>query len=512
MNRSASRAGNTVSRTNRTFPTAAGLSAAAILLAACSSPGRLDKAGAVEHSVTTITLELPDTGDADATYFATDVAKRSHGTLHVVVDSSTYETADPANAARLIAAMRSGHVSFAYNPARDWAAAGLPGFEAMDTPFLVTTFDAAASLADSSLAPSILSQLSGFGLVGLGLIPTEPRQILSLAPLFALSAFHGISFRILDNPETAALISAIGADPVQGLSPEDTGTELQDGEIGAAETQSSAVLSNSYNAEAPYLTTYGLFPKFETIVATKSAWSALTRAEQDAVRQAVADTLVNSRQVPARESTELTTLCAAGLVLDEPSTAQLSALSEAAIRATPTGAQVASMIRKIRSAVAGTGPQLDAVTPPASCHVAHTIAEAKAFASASALQSGAPAASPTSIGGATIPPGIYVTTDTVADFRAAGQVGAEWNTAQTFQLNIYADGAVLETQEPDIGGATGYYVVKGDEVTFTWPTMGLTPETVRWSYLNGLLTFTIVDVQDGGSRIIYSTHPWRKVG
>jgi hypothetical protein len=112
----------------------------------------------------------------------------------------------------------------------------------------------------------------------------------------------------------------------------------------------------------------------------------------------------------------------------------------------------------------------------------------------------------------TIPPGVYVTTDTVADFRAGGQVGAEWNTAQTFTLTLYANGFVVQTQEPDPGEATGNYVVNGDEVTFTWPGYGLTPETVRWSYLNGLLTFTVVDVQDGGSRIIYSAHPWRKVG
>jgi TRAP-type C4-dicarboxylate transport system substrate-binding protein len=482
-----------------------------ILLAACGSPRRIDKAGALEHTVTTITLELADPGDPDATFFAADLEKQSHGTLKVVVDASTYSTADPVNAMRLVAAMKSGKVSFSYDPARDWAAAGVPGFEALDAPFLLTTYGASASLADSSLVPAVLSQLSSLGLVGLGLIPTEPRQILSVAPLFPLSAFHGMSLRVVDNPETAALISALGADPVQGLAAEEVGVALQ-GQLGGAETSPSSVLANSYNAEAPYLTTYGLFPKFETIVATKSAWAALARAEQAAFRQAVADTLVNSRQVPVREDTELTTLCTGGLVLDQPSTAQLSALSQAAMRAAPAGAQVASMIGKIRSTIAGTGPQLDAVSPPAVCHVAHTVAEATAFASASAAQSSGSAASTTSTRGITIPPGVYVTTDTAADFRAGDLVGAEWNTTQTFTLNLYADGLVFETQEPGGGGATGNYVIKGDEATFTWPGNGLTPETVRWSYLNGVLTFAVIDVQDGGSRIIYSAHPWRKVG
>ena len=37
------------------------------------------------------------------------------------------------------------------------------------------------------------------------------------------------------------------------------------------------------------------------------------------------------------------------------------------------------------------------------------------------------------------------------------------------------------------------------------------PETVRWSYFDGLLRFTIVDVFDHGSRVLYSAHPWRKI-
>jgi TRAP-type C4-dicarboxylate transport system substrate-binding protein len=497
-----------VNRATRTLPIAAALTVAVVVLAACGSASRIDKAGAVDHAVTTITLELPDSGDADGTYFVSDLEKRSHGALQVVVDSSTYSTAYSTYGAQLVAAMRAGRASFSYDPAREWAATGLAGFEALDAPFLLTTYGASASLADSSLVPTILSQLSSLGLVGLGLIPTEPRQILSVAPLFPLSAFHGISLRIVDNPETAALISAMGAHPVQGLSSGDTGAALQ-GEIDGAETQPWAIEGNSYNVEAPYLTTYGLFPKFETIIATKSAWAALTQADQTAFRQAVADTLVNSRQVPARESTELTTLCAAGVVLDQPSTAQLSAISEAAMRATPADAQVASMIGRIRSTVAGTGPQLDAVTPPAACLVAHTVAEATAFERASTL----PPATPTSIGGATIPPGAYVTTDTVADFRAAGLVGTDWSTAQTFTLNLYPDGIASETQEPDVGDEFGSYVVRGDEVIFTWsPDIALTPQTVRWSYLNGLLTLTVVNVEDGGSRVIFSAHPWRKIG
>ena len=497
--------------TSRIFPTAAGLTAALVVLAACGSPTRIDKAGALEHAVTTVTLEVPDSGAPEGMFFAEDVSKRSHGKLKVVIDSSTYPSTDPANGARLVAAMRSGQVAFSYEPARDWVAAGVAAFEALNSPFLVTTFSATASLANSSLAHVLLSQLSSLGLVGLGMIPSEPRQILSVTPLFAASAFHGVSLRINDNPEAAALVTAMGATPVQGLSAYDTGEALQ-GEIEGAETSPLYILTNSYNAEAPFLTTYALFPRLDTIVATKSAWAALTQADQSAMRQAVADTLINSRQAPARESAELGTLCAAGLVLDQPSTAQLSALSQEALRATPRGAQIASIISEIRSAIPGTGPQLDAVPPPTTCHVAHTVKEANGFASTFADQSIAPPASPARPSTESIPTGVYVTTDTVADFRAGHQLGADWSDAQTFTLTLFADGIASETEEPTAEDVFGSYVVKGDEVTFTWLDAGLTPETVRWSYLNGLLTLTVVDVQDTAGRVMYSAHPWRKVG
>lgn len=67
----------------------------------------------------------------------------------------------------------------------------------------------------------------------------------------------------------------------------------------------------------------------------------------------------------------------------------------------------------------------------------------------------------------------------------------------------------------DQGPVAGRYVVKGDEVTFDFnncPTGCGAPETVRWSYFDGQLTFAIVDVADTGSRVIYTAHPWRKTG
>jgi C4-dicarboxylate-binding protein DctP len=487
---------------------AATLAAAAIGLAACQGVASLNKAGAVRQSVTVIRLEMPDDDEGYGSYFARAAGRYSHGTLKVVVDYKSYRSAVPANEARLAAAVRAGRAGFSFQPARDWAAAGLPGFEALDAPFLVTTIQASDLLATSPVAGALLHELSSIGLVGLGLVPSEPRQILSTRPLLAPAAFRGIRIRITDNPETAALMTAIGARPVQGLTANQVGGLLRSGSLTGVENGPHYMLANSYNAEAPYLTSYAFLPKFETLVATRRAWLALTAAQRTAVRQAIAATLAHARAaLPGNESQDLTRLCTNGVILDQPSQAQLTALAHEAA-GTPANAQVAGVLRMIHADVPGTGPQLSPIPVPTPCRIAQTLAQAVALHRLSL-----PARSTKK--GATIPPGNYVTTDTVADFRAGGQYGPDWNKAITWTYHLHPDGKLEQTQVPDYpdqGPIYGRYVVDGDEVTFIWNAASeLTPETVRWSYFRGQLTFSIVSVEDTAGRVMYSAHPWHKV-
>jgi TRAP-type C4-dicarboxylate transport system substrate-binding protein len=494
-----------------TVPLAATTLAAALAgLAGCTGTPSIGKSGAVNQAVTVITLQMPDAGDPDGTYFAQDVARRSHGTLEVHVDGNSYASTLPANEARLVAALRAGRVGFSYQPARDWAAAGVPGFQALDTPFLVTTALASEALAASPVAAALLRQLTPLGLVGIGLIPAQPRQFLSVRPLITPSAFDGISLRINDNPQTAALVGALGAHPVQGKSASQAGDLLRSGSIAGVETSPQYVLDNSYNVEASYLTAFGIFPKFQTIIASASAWRKLTAAQQAAMRQAAADTLAYAdRTVTSLEQRELAGLCTGGLVLDEPSPAQLAALAHKTASAAPAGAAAAAMTQMIRADVSGLGPQPAAVPPPPQCRTAGTAAQAIALHH---LSTGGGPEGQT----ATIPPGTYVTTDTVADFENGGVFGPDWNEPITWTWHLYPNGTFYQTQQPDYPDqpfGRGRYVVKGDEVTFSYEKyMDEAAETLRWSYYDGQLTFSIVNVQDEAARVLYTAHPWRKAG
>jgi TRAP-type C4-dicarboxylate transport system substrate-binding protein len=475
-------------------------------LTACSTKP-ISKAGSTDQSTQAIVLQMPDGSDPDGLYLAQDIAKLSHGALKVTIDSKTYKSESPANEARLTADIRAGRVSFAYQPARDWAAVGVPGFQALMAPFAITTVAASQRVAASPVAATVLGQLSRYGAIGVGLIAGEPRQILSVRPLFTPSQFAGQKIRIVDNPQTAALVTALGAHPVQGLASTAVNSPLQKGSLAGVETSPFYVAENAYQNLAPYLTSYAIFGKFETLTASKRAWGELSPAEQAVMKQAVADTRGHSGQLASRESLELTQLCQQGVVLDRPTAAQLGVLAQHTATAGPASAAAAVVERQIK-ALPGSGAQLNATGLPAACRVAGDAATAAAIHQV---------LTPTAAhqGGGKIPPGTYVTTDTVADFEAGGVYGSDWNKDVTWTIVMRADGTVRETQAPDYqdqGPATGHYVVKGDEVTFylsqvtNWSAI----ETVRWSYFDGQLTFGIVDVADTGSRVIYTAHPWRK--
>src|SRR5262249_20928684 len=108
-----------------------------------------------------------------------------------------------------------GTVEIGYVPARAWAAAGIPEFQALLTPFVITTEEASQALVKSPIAHSILDSLPR-SVVGLALVPQEPRRILAIKPPTSAATLRGLRIRVVDNPQTVADFKAVGAQPVEG--------------------------------------------------------------------------------------------------------------------------------------------------------------------------------------------------------------------------------------------------------------------------------------------------------
>ena len=101
------------------------------------------------------------------------------------------------------------------------------------TPFTVTTVDTGIALARSPIAADLLQGLSAFGVVGLAVTPGEPRQLLTSAPLFGPD-LAGTHLRIIDNPQTAAMVRVLHVVPVTGLTAGQAGDALRQGESNIA--------------------------------------------------------------------------------------------------------------------------------------------------------------------------------------------------------------------------------------------------------------------------------------
>lgn len=485
-----------VRRASRTL-----LVAAAVVpgLVGCTYEPSANKSGAPVQDQVQITLQMPDAGDAQGLYFADAVELRSGGSIHITIDATSYSSSEPSNEPKLARALETGRADIGYLPARAWADGG--AFRALLAPFVVTTTSAEQELASGPVADQILTSLPD-SVVGVGLVPAEPRRILATRPPDSLAAFSRMRVRIVDNAQSASDFTALGARPVQGMSSDDVYSGLQHDQLDAAETSPTPVLNNGYFRLAHYLSAYAIFPKFQSIVVSRATWTRLSDTQRTAIQQAAADTVAEAgRQLPAQEDHALQRLCDTDVTVIVPTAAQLQALSHAAqvaedeLATDPVAARVLAAIHSLP----GAGPKPTASPVPPACL---TTAES-------------PAPTP-SEGRATIPDGVYVVTMSAADLREGGLIGPKFDHALT-ETTTFHSGQWTQIETPTYPGQGpwgGPYTIDGDLVTFFYlkPTVNDSPpDTLRWSYFDGLLRFEVVDVTDPAARVMYAAHPWRKI-
>jgi TRAP-type transport system periplasmic protein len=484
-----------------------GTAAVAVLVGVAGCGAAVTKSGApAAASPTVLTLGTADPDDPALARFVTEVDHRSGHHLTIKVDPTTYYSETPGGEAKLASAVRAGTVPFAYIPSRDWAAVGDAGFRALQAPFVTTTTAQAAALVQGPAAGRLLTGLGAYGTVGLGLFPSEARRLLTRAPVLQASDLDGQAIRINDSDQTARLVSALGGKPVQGLTAHQTGAELTAGQLAGVESAPAFISSNSYQSAAPYLSSYGLFGKFEVLMANKAAWTGLTDAQRDTLQAAAtAARTFSVTDVTTREQTELSTLCGHGLVLVQPAAAALAAITAAGRKATPTDAATVAAMQQLAPAT-----PVPADPVPSGCSVATTAADARRLHAQVEQQVTAvrPADQP-------FPTGTFTVRVTAAQFAANGVTGPDWEKDITFTFRIGSDGTVNASQQPDYpdqGPASGVWKATGDQVTFTFQQGGEQfVETTSWSYYKGVLHLKVVSVQDAASRAIYE-QPWHKVG
>ena len=444
-------------------------------------------------------LESTDAGSPEALHFAKRIQARSGGALRVEIVQS-YPGSLPANEAGLARALRAGDAEFGILPARAWPAAGVPALAALQAPFVLGDYDVAGRAIAGPAGAALKKALERAGVVPLSLVPTQLRRVLAVKPLATAHDFLGRRIRISDNAASAAALRALSAEPVERVATDGVLDGLERHRLDGVEISPINAVNNKYARVARHITAYALFDRVDTLVASPSAWERLSASQQDVVRAAAEDTVHFSRTLPDRDSASLEQLCAAGVRVTSPTAAQLEAIAEAAepARAALRSDRATASVMRLLEATDGAGPTL--LPTPGACSAA---------GARSAEQTNDPA---------TIPDGVYVTTTTRKDYQSRGEYGwsapvYEWTTRLQDGKWVMTVVPEFEDQVGDADGA-GTYEVHDDEVTFhyTHPAVDANPpETWRWSFYQGRLTFEAVDVADLGSRIIHTAHPWRKV-
>jgi TRAP-type C4-dicarboxylate transport system substrate-binding protein len=475
----------------------------ATVAASCGSPGATprNKAGAEQspgqHAVR---LESTDGGSPEALYFAARVKERSHGAVTVDIRQS-YPAPVPANEARLARALRAGTVDFGLLPARAWPAAGVPAFATLQAPFVLGSYDVARRAVTGPAGDALDSALAQAGVTPLALAPTELRRVLAVKPITTVAGFRDLRIRINDNATSAAVVRALGAQPVQGLTNDEAREAIGRGQLGGIETAPIWALSNDYFKYARHITGYALFDRVNTLVASAAGWKRLPDSQKDAIRAAAHDTVDFAGSLPERDDENLTVLCRHGVRVDKPTPADLRALADATepVRAALRADPATGHLMRLLEATAGAGPQL-LPTPPA-CEAPGDSA-------------------PQPPDSATIPNGVYVVTTTRTDYHNGGVYNSDWSAPEYTWTHTLHDGKWERTVAPRFPGqvsdldSAGTYQVHGDQVAFsyTYPAVADNPtETLRWSYYKGRLTLQVVDVLDDGARVIYTAHPWQRI-
>ncbi len=485
------------------------------VVAGCTSAS-VDKQGAnTSPAVRTLKIGMPDYGfdDPGSLAFVKAVEERSKGRIRLEVDASTYVSSDPKNEAKLIADLKVGAIDGGYPASRGYAAVGVPSFVLLQTPFLLSTLDAEVQFAQSPVADTVLADLRSHGVEGLALVPNEVRQLLTREPWFG-NDLKGAKIRVVDNPHTSTMVTQLGGTPVQGLQADEVEPALRAGTLDGVESSPFFFAQQAYHEPAPFVTGFGIQPKFQVVAIANRVWSSLTAEERETLRAAARDAVAAaSKDVSAITVKYLSQACEEGAVIEQPAPALLSALAQKSV---PIGADQ-QLLAQLRASVPLAGPRL--MTVPSTCRIAATPAQATALAAAKrGATTPGKSLAPSPGVSVTFPTGTYTNTNTVAEFEKNGAIGEDWSKDITWTLIFRPDGSYRQEQKPDYpdqGPVEGRWETKGDVLTVTYHFVGepdkTIVETVRWTYHDGSLRFTEVAEGDRFAKFWWMSHPWRRV-
>ena len=170
--------------------------------------------------------------------------------------------------------------------------AGKTAFEALQLPFLISSYDTLAQVLSSDGARELLADLDSAGLKGISLFEGGQRHYLSSkGPVRTMADLAGMKTRVMNMPMHLAIWEAAGAAPV-GMNYGEIYTSLETGVIDGVEINVSSMESERFYEAAKHFTYTGHYFWVGMLIANKAKFDALPEDIQQIMLQAGRDIVV----------------------------------------------------------------------------------------------------------------------------------------------------------------------------------------------------------------------------
>ncbi len=470
----------------------------AAALVGCSSghkSGASDKAGG-SSAPTVLRLGDSDSVDQPDTptirYFAARVAKLSGGALRVRITFQAAGDRTPDVEAQTVRMVRAGKFDLGWIGARAWDELGVKSFQALQAPFLVTSYALLDRIAMSPIAGEMLAGLKSQDVVGLALVPDLLRHPVGLErPLASPADFAGARIRIQPSRATRALMTALGAAPVS-VSNAAVGAAIGHHRIDGEELSLGNAGSGSIvTANVTF------FDKALTLFAARHAYEQLSDQQREILRSAAEQTLRHVVTDRPSESALARPFCRDNgriVLASKRDLAELRRAARPVYAQLEREAQTKAYIARIRSLKAKTPGDPPFVVPPGCGR------REKAPPPHGELRS------------PSIVNGTYHVLFKRADALAFGPpaTNPENDHYPGVDTRILRDGKWLSPSDRPRVHAT--YTIAGNRITFVSPQYG-SVETFTFSLdRKGTLRLIPVLPMDRGDQWVIAGEPWQRVG
>ena len=254
---------------------------AGIAFAAAGCSGGTKAGGGPPRHTIVLTIANHETGDRDLAEYIAAVNRLSDGSIRLERREG-WRGPEVDYDRGTVADVRAGKVDLAKIAVRSFDTFGVSSFQALMAPFLVDSLGLEQEALASPLADEMLAGINGLDVVGVAMLPGEPRRPFGQRRRFlAPPDYRGALFGIRPSRVSIATLRALDAQP-HGYVPGDLPYAFA-----GAELDLSTIAESGWDTSATSLTRNVVFwPRAFVIVANRAVFTRLTAGQREILREA----------------------------------------------------------------------------------------------------------------------------------------------------------------------------------------------------------------------------------